>query len=324
MKNTFIGFIGNGFVGKNLADNFEERGFTNIVRYDISPRYLKNKDRIKECKIVFVCVPTPSTPRGFDSSILYDVMNLISKGTTVIIKSTVPFDIMRDLQYTFSNITFMLCPEFLTESTAKIDTDKPERNIIGISNKSNPELYNKAKEILSILPESSYSKICSFEEASLAKYGGNCFFVVKNMFFNILYDLAKSSDADWNILQDIIIHDSRIHSVHTNPVHNGGRGAGNHCLIKDFAEFENLIKIFLPNDDNAKRLINVNVAKNLELLKNSGKDLNLIDGVYGKQFDRKHSAVFPIELCNRVIKYYSFVDDKESLLSKIKNKLNIK
>ncbi len=27
------------------------------------------------------------------------------------------------------------------------------------------------------------------------------------------------------------------------------------------------------------------------------------------KFDRVHSAVFPIELCNRVIKYYSFVDD---------------
>ena len=29
----------------------------------------------------------------------------------------------------------------------------------------------------------------------------------------------------------------------------------------------------------------------------------------GPTFDRVHSAVFPIELCNRVIKYYSFVDD---------------
>ncbi len=29
----------------------------------------------------------------------------------------------------------------------------------------------------------------------------------------------------------------------------------------------------------------------------------------GPSFDRVHSAVFPIELCNRVIKYYSFVDD---------------
>lgn len=26
-------------------------------------------------------------------------------------------------------------------------------------------------------------------------------------------------------------------------------------------------------------------------------------------FDKIHSAVFPIELCNKVIKYYSFVDD---------------
>lgn len=29
----------------------------------------------------------------------------------------------------------------------------------------------------------------------------------------------------------------------------------------------------------------------------------------GPSFDRVHSAVFPIELCNRVIKYYSFIDD---------------
>ena len=29
----------------------------------------------------------------------------------------------------------------------------------------------------------------------------------------------------------------------------------------------------------------------------------------GPSFDKVHSAVFPIELCNRVLKYYSFVDD---------------
>jgi len=29
----------------------------------------------------------------------------------------------------------------------------------------------------------------------------------------------------------------------------------------------------------------------------------------GPSFDKVHSAVFPIELCNRVIKYYSFIDD---------------
>ena len=29
----------------------------------------------------------------------------------------------------------------------------------------------------------------------------------------------------------------------------------------------------------------------------------------GPSFDKVHSAVFPIELCNRVVKYYSFVDD---------------
>ena len=31
MKNLLIGFIGQGYVGKNYADDFEERGFNSIL-----------------------------------------------------------------------------------------------------------------------------------------------------------------------------------------------------------------------------------------------------------------------------------------------------
>ena len=56
-----IGFIGQGWIGKNYADDFEERGFE-VVRYGLEPEFAENKDRIKDCDIVFVAVPTPTRP----------------------------------------------------------------------------------------------------------------------------------------------------------------------------------------------------------------------------------------------------------------------
>ena len=71
LSNTkpLIGFIGQGFIGKNYADDFEQRNYK-VVRYALEGTYAGNKDRIKECDIVFIAVPTPTTPEGFDLSIV--------------------------------------------------------------------------------------------------------------------------------------------------------------------------------------------------------------------------------------------------------------
>ena len=60
-----IGFIGQGWIGKNYADEFERRGF-NIVRYSLDEEHKHNGDAIAECDVVFIAVPTPSTIEGFD------------------------------------------------------------------------------------------------------------------------------------------------------------------------------------------------------------------------------------------------------------------
>ena len=277
-----IGFIGQGFVGGNLADNYEGRGYKEMmVRYDLSPKYVGNKSEIRKCDLVFIAVPTPSTPEGFDDSILFNAIASTSPGTVIVIKSTVPPEIIRDVQYFYADRIIMLCPEFLTEATARFDTDKPERNMIGIANIQVPELIEKAQAVVDTLPVAPYNKICTYEEASLAKYAGNCFFVLKNMFFNVLYDLAESYGADWETLHDMIIHDNRINQDHTNVLHKGGRGAGGHCLIKDFAAFNGMVKKHLPEDKLSKRLVDDIVKKNIDLLKASGKDKDLLEGVYG-------------------------------------------
>jgi len=283
--NMKIGFVGTGFIGGNLSANFLKRGFEDIILYDRS-EHAGNKELVCKQDITFVAVPTPTLPTGFDSSILKEVMDLpFKEGAIVVIKSTVPPHILREIANAHKGKIIMHCPEFLSELTAGEDTDNPDRNIVGISDISDPQLIRKAKDVLAILPKKSDGTtkefVCTLEEASLAKYAGNCFFYVKNVFFNMLYDLASAYDCNWESLRDMVIGDSRIHPVHTNPVHKGGRGAGNHCLIKDFAAFINMYAVNKFQDPIGNNILRDVEKKNIQLLKSSGKDLDLLEGVYG-------------------------------------------
>ena len=97
MENKKIGFIGQGWIGKNYADDFEKRGY-NVVRFALEEPYIQNKDKIKDCDIVFIAVPTPSTPTGFDSSILKKAVKNIGKGKIAVIKSTLLPGITEEIQ----------------------------------------------------------------------------------------------------------------------------------------------------------------------------------------------------------------------------------
>jgi len=280
--NTKIGFVGLGMVGGNLYNNFNKRKYKNLIRYDVSPEFCENGKLIKKAKVVFIAVPANTTPWGFDVKNLVEALELTNEGSIVVIKSTVPPEILRKFQKIYYDRTILFCPEFLTEKTAEVDTDFPDRNIVGVVSMYSDYDIGRAKQILKILPKAEYNKICTYEEASLIKYAGNCFFYVKNVFFNVIYDLAKAYGADWDIIRDMIISDSRINPVHTNPVHKGGRGAGNKCLIKDFAELNRMVDDFMPNDKKARKMLKVIAKKNRELLLDSGKDVDLVNGVYGK------------------------------------------
>jgi prephenate dehydrogenase len=42
-KNKKIGFIGQGFIGKSYADDFEDRGLS-VTRYSLEEQYKNNKN----------------------------------------------------------------------------------------------------------------------------------------------------------------------------------------------------------------------------------------------------------------------------------------
>ncbi len=279
--NTKIGFIGQGWIGRHYADEFESRMYS-VVRYSLEEPYIRNKELIKECDIVFIAVPTPTDENGFDDSIVQDALRLIGSGHIAVIKSTLLPGTTEKLQNEFKDIFVLHSPEFLVEKTAALDAAKPQRNIVGIP-VDTPEYRDKAVSILRILPEAPYQKVMRSRDAELVKYAGNGFLFTKVLYMNILYDLAEATGCEWKVVHEALINDPRIGESHTKPASDRGRGAGGHCLIKDF---EAMRKIYAntTKDEPGNQLLKAMVEKNIDLLTASGKDLDLLKGVYGEDF----------------------------------------
>ena len=283
-KKPIIGFIGQGFIGKNYADDFEDRGYS-VVRFALEEPHISNKEKITNCDIVFIAVPTPSTPEGFDDSIIRKGIKLVGKGKIAVIKSTIVPGTTESIQNENLEIFVMHSPEFLTEKTAKNDAAHPNRNIVGVP--SMTSVYKKkAQEVISILPKAPYEKICFARDAELVKYGGNIWFYFKVIFMNMIYDLSEKKGAHFDVIGECMGADPRIGYTHLNPVHQGGRGAGGHCFIKDFSAFKEMYEKTV-GDEAGVDVLKALEEKNINLLVGSNKDLDLLEGVYGKRIFKK-------------------------------------
>jgi nucleotide sugar dehydrogenase len=279
-----IGFIGQGWIGKHYADDFERRGFS-VVRFSKEQPYKKNKEKIKTCDIVFIAVPTPTTKQGFDDSIIRSVIKLIGKGKTAIIKSTLLPGTTESIQKEHPDIFVLHSPEFLSVSTAAYDAGHPSRNIIGIPI-DNPEFRKRAEMVMKILPKAlykmTYNAIMSSREAELVKYGRNYLGFVRVVAINLFYDVAKKLDVDWDVVCEAMSADPDNGPTYMNPIHKSGRGAGGECFIKDFEAFSRLYDK-LVHDKKGQAVITSLIDKNIELLVGSHKDLELLRGVYGNK-----------------------------------------
>lgn len=279
-----IGFIGQGWIGRHYADEFESRMY-DVIRYALEEPYVQNKEYIPACEVVFIAVPTPTTEAGFDDSIIREALKLVGKGKTAVIKSTLLPGTTEKLQDVFSDIFVLHSPEFLVEATAAKDAAKPYRNLVGIP-VDTPEYRQKAVAVLRILPEAPYQKVMNAKDAELVKYAGNCFLFTKVMFMNMMHDMVEHSGGEWKAMHEAMINDPRIGESHTQVVHKDGRGAGGHCLIKDFEAFRLMYKEQVPDDFGDDVLLAMTKMNN-NLLMSSNKDLDLLQGVYGDEIEVK-------------------------------------
>ncbi len=283
MENTAmmgpIGFIGQGYVGKNYADDFERRGFS-VVRYSLEEPYIHNKEVVGKCDVVFIAVPTPTTPQGFDYSIVEQMLSLVGDGGVAIIKSTVLPGTTKILQEKFPKLTILFSPEYLREATAAHDAAHPHAIIVGVP-VDDGRHKEAAQQLVSILPPTPTVHIIGSTEAEMAKYAQNVVGYSDILMFNILYDLSQTLGADWEGIRQGLDADPNIAKHFARPVHKSGRGAGGHCLIKDFAALRMLYEKNLPHDTTGLGVLRALEEKNKDLLLSTNKDLNLLHGVYG-------------------------------------------
>lgn len=274
-----VGLIGHGFVGKSYADEFESRGIP-VVRYALEEPYRDNKEKVGACDIVFIAVPTPTSPDGFDASIVEAAIGLVGVGKTAVIKSTILPGTTKRLQEAYPDRIVLFSPEFLSEATAAQDVANPFASVVGMPV---PDVAHQesAEAVLALLPDAPLRRIVSSAEAELFKYAHNGSGYVQILFFNVLYDLSTKLGADWSAIEECIQADPYIPNRYAKPVHKSGRGAGGHCFIKDFAALRELHASLSPEDVAGAAWLRAAEAKNVALLQGSGKDLDLLQQVYG-------------------------------------------
>ena len=292
-KKPLIGFIGQGFIGKSYADDFERRGYT-VVRYSLEEPYRANKEKIFACDVVFIAVPTPTTPKGFDYGVVKEALSLVGSGKTAVIKSTILPGTTRKLQKRFPKLCVMHSPEFLVLKQAAEDAARPLRNIVGIT-KNTKAFHTHARAVLKILPRAPYESICSAEDTELVKYAGNFFLYLRVLFGNIVHDIAEQVGADYDIVRTAVAADPRIGTSHLQVMHDSGhkgarrgRGAGGVCFIKDIAALADLYEQSVK-DPWGIQFLRATIEKNINLLVTSGKDTDLVEGVHGKAAIARHT-----------------------------------
>jgi len=220
-----IGIFGGGVVGKAAASFFKDS-----VTYDkFNP--IDPLEAVLERELLIVCVPTPFKD-GFDRSILEEVFRQIGsdkKERIVVIKSTCIPGTTDYFQEQYPHLKVLFNPEFLSEKTAKEDFVKPDKQLVGFTEKSR----DVSQAVLDILPNAPYKKIVQAQSAELVKYAVNSFYATKVIFGNMLYDLAESLGIDYNEVKEAFVSDQRITDSHFDALHGGYRGYGGKCLPKD-------------------------------------------------------------------------------------------
>jgi hypothetical protein len=289
MKKPLIGFIGQGFIGKSYADDMERRGYP-VVRYALEAPYAANKNKIKDCDIVFIAVPTPTTPKGFDYSIVEGALRLVGAGKTAVIKSTVLPGTTARLQKKFPKLFVMHSPEFLVLKQAAEDAARPLRNIIGITR---PAHRARAQAVMKVLPRAPYETVMAVRDAELVKYAGNFFLYLKVLYANLVWEMAEALGGQYEAIRSAVAADPRIGPSHLEVLHDSGhrgakkgRGAGGVCFIKDIAALADFYGAHVK-DDKGEALFRAAIEKNINLLVKSGKDLDLLEGVHGKATVRR-------------------------------------
>jgi len=218
-----------------------EPGLEEVVRRNVKDGRLvfstNLKFAVEKSQVIFLCLPTPQSEDG--SADLTHVME-VSKGIAdylneakiVVSKSTVPVGTVEKMRQIFEkrgkyNVQVVSNPEFLKEGSALQDSLRPDRIIIGTSDKKTAEVMAELYE--PFVRTGNPIIVMDEKSAELTKYAANSFLATKITFMNDLANLCEKVGADIEWIRKGIGSDPRIGKSFLF----AGIGYGGSCFPKD-------------------------------------------------------------------------------------------
>ena len=230
MTNTCI--IGMGMVGKATALSF------GITKYFSRTDFNITLNEAAKCKFIFLCLPTPTKDGVCDTSLIEQYVSQLSQigcSGVIVVRSTVTPGTCRNLVEKY-NVPVVSNPEFLTEKTAEYDAKHPDIIVIG---SDIPVWGGALKGLYDARFKGVNTYMTDTVTAETIKYAINCFYALKVVYANQLYDVCQRNGANYEKIKEVMYHRKWIGQNHLQVWFNEKRGLWGKCLPKDLQAFAN-------------------------------------------------------------------------------------
>jgi UDPglucose 6-dehydrogenase len=220
---------------------FFEPGLEQLVKKGLASKRLgfttDYETAISGAEVILLAVGTPSAKDG-TADVSYvlaaarELAPFLEEKAIVAIKSTVPPSTNSKVKAEIEKktpIEFYVAslPEFLREGNAVLDTQKPDRIVIGASDEYVVKRLLKMHEGLP-----GKRVVVAPESAQMAKYTANAYLAQRITFINQIANICEKNGAHINEVIEAIGYDKRIGTHYWYP----GLGYGGSCFPKDVKE----------------------------------------------------------------------------------------
>jgi len=206
--------------------------------FDLKRSNLTLKEIAKQCRYVFLALPTPTVNGVCQTKDIFKAIQQIhqlgGKEKVYIIRSTVIPGTCRKMMKKLNINSIVHNPEFLTETTWKKDAKNPDIIVIGADNQ---KFGKEVKELYKARFKGAEIILTDTITSEMIKYAINCFYATKVIYANQIYDLCQKTGADYEKVKKAMYKRKWIGENHLTVFYKGKRGVGGKCLRKDVEAF---------------------------------------------------------------------------------------